>query len=351
MTAPPYLVYGANGYTGELIAREAARRGQRAVLAGRNAAEVGRLAAELGLDHRVFALDDARAVDAGLEGMAAVLHCAGPFSHTSKPMADACLRRRIHYLDVTGEIVVFEALAARDAEARAAGVVLLPGSGFDVVPSDCLAAHLKRRLPPATHLVLAFRSSGRLSRGTATTMAENLHRGGVVRRDGRLTPVPAGWKTREVDFGRGPRRVMTIPWGDVSTAYHSTGIGNIEVYAGASGTQLAVARASRFLGPLLASGPVQAGLKRWIRSRGAGPTAEERAQGRTWFYGEVWDGEGRRAAARQAGPEGYVFTVLTALAAMERVLKGGVPPGFQTPAKAFGPDFVLEIPGVTREDL
>src|SRR5688572_19578744 len=119
MTAPPYLVYGANGYTGELIAREAAQRGQHPVLAGRNAAEVGRLAAELGLDHRVFALDDARAVDTGLEGMAAVLHCAGPFSHTSKPMADACLRRRVHYLDVTGEIVVFEALAARDAEARA----------------------------------------------------------------------------------------------------------------------------------------------------------------------------------------------------------------------------------------
>jgi short subunit dehydrogenase-like uncharacterized protein len=348
---PRYLIYGANGYTGELAAREAVARGQRPILAGRSAPEVGALARGLGLEHRVFALDDRRAVDAGLEDIAAVLHCAGPFARTARPMAESCLRRQVHYLDVTGEIAVFESLAARDVEARAAGIVLLPGAGFDVVPSDCLAAHLKRRLPTATHLVLAFRSSGGLSRGTATTMVENFHRGGAIRRDGRLTPVPAGWKTREVDFGRGPRRVMTIPWGDVSTAYYSTGIGHIEVYTTVSGSQLMMARTSRFLGPLLASAPVQAGLKRWVRSRGAGPTAEQRARARTWFWGEVWDDEGRRAAARQEGPEGYTFTVLTALAALERVLRGEGAPGFQTPAKAFGPDFVLEIPGVKREDL
>ncbi|HEX6736973.1 MAG TPA: saccharopine dehydrogenase NADP-binding domain-containing protein [Vicinamibacteria bacterium] len=344
-------MYGANGYTGELVARTAVQHGQRPLLAGRSAPAVAALAAELGLEHRAFALDSPAAVDAGLEGMAAVLHCAGPFSRTARPMAEACLRRRVHYLDVTGEIAVFESLAARDAEARAAGVVVLPGAGFDVVPSDCLAAHLKRRLPSATHLVLAFRSSGGLSRGTATTRVENFHRGGAVRRDGRITPVPAGWKTRQIDFGRGPRPVMTIPWGDVSTAYHSTGIGNIEVYTGASGAQRTLARASRFVAPLLASGPVQSLLKRWVRARGAGPDAAQREQGRTWHWGEVWDGEGRRAAARQSGPEGYTFTALTALAALQRVLRGEAAPGFQTPAKAFGPDFVLAIPGVTREDL
>jgi short subunit dehydrogenase-like uncharacterized protein len=345
-----FVIYGANGYTGELVARTAVEQGLRPVLAGRSGASVAALAAELGLEHRAFALDDAAAVDRGLEGMAAVLHCAGPFAHTARAMAEGCLRRRVHYLDVTGEIAVFESLAARDAEARAAGIVLLPGAGFDVVPSDCLAAHLKRRLPSATHLVLAFRSSGGLSRGTATTMVENFHRGGAVRRDGRITPVPAGWKARQIDFGRGPRPVMTIPWGDVSTAYHSTGIGNIEVYAGASGVQRTVARASRVLAPVLAARPVQSLLKRWVRSRGAGPGPEERARARTWHWGEVWDGQGGRAAARQSGPEGYTFTALAALAAAARVLRGEAAPGFQTPAKAFGPDFVLEIPGVTRED-
>ena len=346
-----YLIYGANGYTGELIAREAVRRGQRPVLAGRSAEAVRALASALGLEHRAFALDDARAVDDALKGMTAILHCAGPFIRTFRPMADACLRARVHYLDVTGEIEVFERLAARDAEARAAGVMLLPGVGFDVVPSDCLAAHLKRRLPSATRLVLAFHSVGGLSRGTATTMIENLHRGGLIRRNGVLTPVPAAWKTRKVDFGRGPRTVVSIPWGDVSTAYHSAGIPDIEVYTTATGPLLLAMRASRLLRPLLASSVVQSFLKKRVRSGAPGPNPEQRARGRTVFWGEATDEAGGRAVSRLHGPEGYTFTTLTALASVEKVLSGSAPPGFQTAAKAYGPDFVLGVEGVAREDL
>jgi short subunit dehydrogenase-like uncharacterized protein len=346
----PYLIYGANGYTGDLVAREAARRGHRPVLAGRSEA-VAALAAELRLEHRRFGLDDARAVDAALHGMTAVLHCAGPFVRTSRPMADACLRTGTHYLDVTGEIEVFESLAARGAEAARAGVMLLPGVGFDVVPSDCLAAHLKRRLPGATRLVLAFHSVGGLSRGTATTLVENLHRGGLVRRGGRLTPVPAAWKTRTIDFGRGPRSAVTIPWGDVSTAYHSTGIPDIEVYTTAKASLRLGMKASRLLRPLLASAAVQSFLKRRIRAGPPGPSAEQRARGRTVLWGEVTDAAGGRAVSRLYGPEGYTLTVLAALASVEKVRAGAAPAGFQTASRAYGPDFVLGLEGVSREDL
>ncbi len=272
-----YLLYGANGYTGRLIAREAVVRGQRPVLAGRNAEAVGAVASQLGLEHRVFAMEDTAATRAALEGMTAVLHCAGPFARTAGPMADACLEARVHYLDITGEISVFEMLAARDTEAMAAGIMLLPGAGFDVVPSDCLAAHLHRRLPEATRLALGFHGIGRFSRGTATTIVENLHAGGVVRKGGVLTRVPAAWRTRDIDFGQGPRLAVTIPWGDVSTAYHSTGIGDIEVYTATSRGQLRFMRASRYLGWALRSPFVQGLLKRRIQAGPPGPTDEERA--------------------------------------------------------------------------
>jgi short subunit dehydrogenase-like uncharacterized protein len=349
MGSQAWLLYGANGYTGELIAREAARRGQRPVLGGRTAAAVGALAAELGLEHRVFSLDTARDVDAGLAGMGAVLHCAGPFSRTARPMAEACVRTRTHYLDITGEVVVFESLAARDAQAREAGIALLPGAGFDVVPSDCLAAHLKRRLPTATHLALAFKPGGGLSRGTATTAVENLHRGGLVRRAGVLTPVPAGWKTRRIDFGRGPRKAVTIPWGDVSTAFHSTGIPNVEVYLAAPAGVRLFLKAARPIAPVFRLGPVQSFLKRRIQAGAKGPSAEERARGRSLLWGEALDAD-RTVVSRLQGPEGYDLTVLTALAALARILGGGVAPGFQTPSRAFGPDFILEIPGTSRQD-
>jgi short subunit dehydrogenase-like uncharacterized protein len=224
--------------------------------------------------------------------------------------------------------------------------------GFDVVPTDCLAAHLKRHLPTATHLALGLQAlGGRLSRGTATTMIENLHRGGLVRRDGALTRVPAGWRTRAIDFGAGPVPAITIPWGDVATAFHSTGIPNIEVYLAAPLGMRLLARLSRYGGWLLGSRWVQGWLKGRVRSGPPGPTAEQRACGASVVWGEVTDAAGRKAVARLHGPEGYTFTVLTALAVVGRVLAGEAPAGFQTPATAYGPDLVLEVAGVRREEV
>ena len=345
-----FLIYGANGYTAELIARLARERGLRPILAGRSAGPVSAVASRLGFEHRIFGLDDAGALDAGLAGARVVLHCAGPFSRTARPMADACLRTGTHYLDITGEVTVFELLAARDAQAKAAGVMLLPGAGFDVVPSDCLAAHLKSRLPSAIRLSLGFQAVGRRSRGTATTMAENLHRGGVVRRGGVLTAVPAAFKTRVIDFGRGPRAAMTIPWGDVSTAYYSTGIPDIEVYMPAPWRLRVLARIAQGLAPVTASGLVQGLVKRRIRSGPAGPTDEERARSASFLWGEVEDAGGQRRVSRLRAPEGYTLTALTAVAIVERVQKGEAPPGFVTPSRAYGKDFILEIPGTSRTD-
>jgi short subunit dehydrogenase-like uncharacterized protein len=346
-----YLIYGANGYTAQLIARDAVARGQKPVLAGRNAGSIAALAKSLNLEARTFALDDPAKVAAGLVGMSAVIHCAGPFAHTAKGMVDGCLQARVHYLDITGEITVFEALAARDDEAKSAGVMLMPGAGFDVVPSDCLAAHLKERLPSASRLTLAFQLGGQLSRGTATTVVENLNRGGLVRRGGVLTPVPAAWKTRTVDFGRGPVTAMSIPWGDVSTAFYSTGIPDIEVYAETPPTVRRLAWMSRYIGWLLGSGPVQRFLKGRIQAGPPGPNDEQRKTGESLLWGEVADAAGRTAAARLHGPEGYTLTALTALAAVEKILAGKAPPGFQTPSRAYGADFILEIPGVARTDI
>ncbi|MFB3132102.1 MAG: trans-acting enoyl reductase family protein, partial [Rhodothermales bacterium] len=338
-------------YTGRLIAEMAVERGLRPVLAGRNADKLAALAGALDLDYQAFALDDRAALDAALAEVPLVLHCAGPFVRTAGPMAEACLRTGTHYLDVTGEISVYEQLAALDAQARAAEVMLLPGVGFDVVPTDCLALHLKHRLPSATHLELAIMGLGRLSHGTATTMVENIGSGGAVRRDGRLEPVPAAWKRREVDFGRGPVTVVSIPWGDVATAYHSTGIPNIVVYAALGKRMPGLLRLTRYTGWLLASPPAQVFFKWMIRRQPPGPSAEQRAQGRSFVWGTVWDDDGGRATARLKGPEGYAFTALAALALAEKGLDGEAVAGFQTPAKAFGPDFVLDIAGVTRVDL
>jgi short subunit dehydrogenase-like uncharacterized protein len=344
------LLYGANGFTGELIAREAARRGIRPILAGRNAAALASLGRQLGLEQRVFGLDEVATSERNLKGVTVVLNCAGPFSHTARQLADACIRAKAHYLDITGEAAVFEDLSRRDTEARAAQVILLPGVGFDVVPSDCLAVHLKRRLPTATRLALGFQVETRMSRGTTLTVIESLAEGGLVRKNGVLQKVPAAWKTRVIDFGGGPTKAITIPWGDVVTAHHSTGIRDIEVYMAAPISTRMAAKMSRHLGWLLGSGVVKGWLSKRAKSRSPGPSEADRKRGRSLLWGEVADDKGGRVVSRLRGPEGYNLTVEAALAVVGRVLSGDAPHGFQTPARAYGPDLVLELPDVTRID-
>ena len=346
------LVYGSTGYTGRLIVAEALARGLRPALAARNAAAVRTQAQSAGLEWRAARLDDPAALDAALAGATVVLHCAGPFAHTWRAMSDACLRRHAHYLDITGEIPVFEGLARRDTEARAAGIMLLPGVGFDVVPSDCLAAQLARRLPNADRLALAFRALGGASRGTLTTMIENLGSPGAIRREGRIVPVPPAWRTRRIDFGDGRLRdATTIPWGDVSTAFHSTGIPNIEVYASMRPAVRRAAIASRWVGPVLRSGLVRRILIARVRGGRPGPSEAERERGTSLLWGEVVASNGDRAEARLRGASGYVMTAQTAVHLAAKALAGQARAGFQTPSRGYGADVILEIPGVTRSDV
>jgi short subunit dehydrogenase-like uncharacterized protein len=343
------LLYGANGYTGELVARRAAARGSRLILAGRRGEALAPLAAELGFEQRAFALDRPDEIDRALVGVDVVLSCAGPFTQTAKPLVDACLRARAHYLDITGEVAVFQMLWARDAEARAAGIMLLPGAGFDVVPSDGLAAHLAARLPSATHLRLAFRADG-MSRGTALTAVEGMGQGGLVRRDGALVRVPAAHASITVDLGDGPTVAVSIPWGDVFTAHVTTGIANIEVYVAVPWLTRTALRATRHLGPLLTSPTVLRFVRARVRSGGAGPSESRRRAGESRLWGEARDAAGRRVVTRLQAPDAYDLTAMLALELAERALAGDAKPGYQTPARAYGKDFVLGFPGVSRQD-
>ncbi len=344
------LLYGANGYTGRVIAEMARDQGVEIVVAGRTRAAVEQVATDTSMPHRVFSLDDPEEIARNLEGIGTLLHCAGPFSRTAMPMAHACIQAGTHYLDITGEIAVFEQLKRKlGAAAAQASVMLMPGVGFDVVPSDCLARYLSDRCPGATELTLAFHGEGGISHGTATTAVENIAEGGAIRKDGRITAVPAAWKSRNFDFGEGPRSAVTIPWGDVSTAHHSTAIPNISVYMASPPSLQRMMRLSRHLGWALGSRPGQWLLKSRIPLTGPSPTT--RASGWAVCLGEAVGPDGTRVAARLICPEAYQLTAIAALHIAQKVASGAFSPGYQTPSSAFGPDLVLELDGVTREDL
>jgi short subunit dehydrogenase-like uncharacterized protein len=346
-----WLLYGATGYTGKLLAEAAVEHGHRPILAGRSAEKLRPLAETLGLDYRAFALDAIPPLDS--LGIGAVLHVAGPFVQTALPMQQACLDAGVHYLDITGEMAVFEQTFTLDAQARARGALMVSGVGFDIVPTDCLSAQVAAQMPDAVSLEIAFDAlllAGEIgfTAGTLKSMIAMLPQGSRVRRGGQLLPYDLGAGGKVMGFPDGPRHVMPIPWGDVLTAYHSTGIPNITAYVTLPEWAWHGLRAGGLLmQTALQSAPLRRLLDDAFDRYVAGPSEARRRESRVLIGASAFDAQGRGVSAWIETPEAYEFTRHAALLAVERALANGGA-GARTPSQAFGADFAYAVPGVRR---
>ena len=346
MRSNSFLLYGANGYTGVLIAKYADQYGLQPILAGRREAAIRPLADELGLTYAIFDLDDAAQLKTALQQVNVVVHAAGPFANTAKQMIEACLQTGTHYLDINGDISVFEMIKNFDAKAKERNIMLMPGVGFDVVPTDCMALHLKNKLPDATHLKLAFASvGGGVSHGTAMTIVSRLGEGGASRRDGKIVKEPIAKKGMWVDFGEKKLFVMSIPWGDISTASFTTGIPNIETYTGVKPSIYKIMKLQGLFNGLLRMEWVKNIIRKKIKNRPAGPSDEMRSKAKSMVWGEALNAKGGRVEDHFSCADGYTLTAHSTLNIAKKVLEGNLKTGYQTPATCYGEQLIKEIPG------
>lgn len=345
-----WLLYGANGYTGRLIANHAVEKGLSPVLAGRSEAKVRPLAEELGLDWIAVSLRDHLALTATVADFDLVLHAAGPFKHTADPMIKACLHGKTHYLDITGEIDVFEYAFAHFREAVDANIALMPGVGFDVIPTDCMARYVSDQLPDAHELEIAFKSAGGMSPGTSKTMVESIGLGNrLARRQGRLQTLPNKVTSKEVQFSHRKLTAMAIPWGDLVTAFHSTGIPNITTYFALPKSQISQMERYGWAMNLLKVGLFKKLALNYIDRNVSGPDANMREAGKSYIWAKATNPDGETAEAWLETMEGYQLTAYGAIRCVERVLESSLV-GTHTPAGAFGADLVMELPGSIRYD-
>ena len=341
-----WMIYGASGYTGKLIIEEAVKRGLSPVLAGRSEDKLQPLAVDNGLEYRVFDLSKRVVIAEQLQDIAVVLHCAGPFSATAKSVMSACLHSKTHYLDITGEIEVFQHAKKLDQSAKDAEIIICPGVGFDVIPTDCLAATLKQAMPDATSIWLGFSSKSGFSPGTAKTSVEGLAAGGRIRRKGRIIEVPLAYKVRQIDFGDGTQNAVCIPWGDVATAYYSTDISNVEVYIPMPDKKVKQMRWMERIRPVLGWQWVQTILKNNIEKKVSGPGQSRRANSPTYVWGEVINDHGDVKTGRLITANGYNLTVTGSLGIVEQLLTDAeVATGYQTASLLMGADYVCSLPG------
>jgi len=342
------MIYGANGYTGKLIAEYAIAQGLKPILAGRNKPAISNLGEKLSLETRIFSLDSVEEIIHQLSDVFLTIHCAGPFSATAKPMMMACIASNTHYTDITGEIVVFELAQQLNQQASDAGIVICPGIGFDVIPTDCLASQLKDKLPDAIHLALGFDSDSSMSPGTAKTAVEGLANGGSIRKNGKLVNIPLAYKSRTIDFGCGMKNAITIPWGDVSTAFHSTGIPNIEVFIPLSPKRAKGLRRMNWFKWLLKLKFVQDKIKAKIDKSVKGPTKKQRESLRTYFWGQATNAAGKIITARLQTANGYQLTYLGAIAVAKFLLAEKVAGGTYTPSKLINNQLVHTLEGCSQ---
>ena len=337
------IIYGAYGFTGKLVVQQALAAGLRPLLAGRNAAKTKTIADGYNLEFVAFDVSEASAY---LQGAKLLINCAGPFTRTAEPLMDACIKERVHYLDVTGEIPVFEAAWKRDEQARKAGVILCPGVGFDTVPTDCLAALLKQALPDANRLELAFDFGTLPSQGTARTALGGVGDGCLIRENGALKTVSMGYRVRKIPFPNKSAWAVSMPWGDVVTAYRSTGIPNLIVYAA---LPLVVGISFKLTNPLrnvLALPSMQKKLN-WLVGKvlSEGPDEKTRAETRTRFWGQVSNPNGKTYSATLTGPSVYDMTAELAVACAEAGLAGQRDGGYYTASMLVGAEFLSNRKG------
>jgi short subunit dehydrogenase-like uncharacterized protein len=322
------MIYGATGYTGRMAAEHAAAAGTPLIVAGRNAPALAELAVNLGVEYRVFALDDHAAIDSALHDVGALLNCAGPFAATTGVLMRAGIRNGVHYLDVAAELDGYRLAEELDAEAGAANVMLLPGSGGSVAMLGCLAGHAVARTRHPARIAVAMHVTGGLSRGSAISAMASVTAETLARVGGNLVAQP-GAAIRQFDFGKGPVDCFQVTLPDLVTIWRATGVPDIAAYV-------------HVTGPGFPQGDLAA--------LPDGPSEQERQANRYQAVVEVTDADGTVVCSILDTVNGYTFTATAAAEAGRRVLAGEIRPGLQTPATLFGNGFAETIADTTITD-
>jgi len=345
------LIYGATGYTGRLIAGQLRHSRCHLVIAGRTPRRVQALAGELGVTGRAIALAGPQALDQAFDDVDVVINAASPFALTASRLIESCLRTKTHYLDITGELGVFRTAFGYDEAARKRGIMIMPGAGLGVVASDCLASHVAGLVANAKYLRIALLRPDSFSRGTFRSAIGLANSRVSIRRNGRLMSLPVGRLQRAFDFGNGEKESVAVSWPDVFTAYHSTGIRNIEAYFEADFASRALYHLGAGVADTMQLNPVKNLIDAIARAWPEGPPEVQRRAEKCVIVAEAEDSWRQVRSARLTTPDGYSFTAEAASAIALRAARGDFLSGFQTPARVYGADLALEFKGTHREEL
>lgn len=346
-----WMIYGVTGFTGALVIEEALKRGHKPIIAGRNAEKLKVIADQYQVEYQAIDLKDTEKLHKAVAEMDLVFHVAGPYLITAEAMLQACIAGKTHYVDITGEAPIFKRIFELSDQAKAAGICLVSGIGFDVIPTDCLLKHVAAKIKNTQSVELAIAPVVKPSAGTAKSALGIIESGKAdIRQDGKIVSVPFGSEIKTINFPGGKKTVSIGPIADIYTAYYSTGAKNVKTFMA---MPAAAAYMSKFTMPMLGwalrKPAVKKRLEKIIDNNVKGPELSFRAKGHTEIYARAENANGDVAEGYLRTGEVYHLTAQLSVRFIEHVLEKN-PSGALAPAQLFPMRDLLDVDGVFLYD-
>jgi short subunit dehydrogenase-like uncharacterized protein len=343
-------VFGATGYTGQLIVAELQRLKLPFNIGGRSTLRLAQMAQRLQLGEEVAQIVADPLQPATLPALfrydtRILVNCSGPFTRFGEPVVKAAVETGTHYLDITGEqnfiVRVFDQYGLAASLKQCA---LIPACGVEYALTNWLATLVAAKLEPLDRIstvtnVLRIQATS----GTSLSLFQALAAPGFSWEDGHRVRRLAGSQLRIFDFPSGRRSTIWSPFGDMVTLPTHLQVKNVASYIALGPV---AARTTHLLAPLLPtlSKLVNPVLSRLLRS-GRGPTLKERQQAQWEMLALAESPKGSCRATLKAG-DAYGLTAHIVGYCAEKLLS----PDFKQvgalgPAQAFEAQAALEYLG------
>lgn len=227
-----WLIYGTGRMAFEL-SRRARSAGLNVTVAGRNVQRGEAIAYKHGSTFMELALDRPHGTPISLERFKGIINTAGPFSTSTGPILDLCLRHGLSYVDLSNEHRTHRTVWAASAQAQKVGAVFVPGAGFGTLAAETLAREAAKGSEAIQEffIVLPRRNGTASTSGVRNSTAQILASTPAEVCDGEIRDLPPTRGIRRVSLPDGPATTFPIRNGDLEALSRVPGLGNVRVYA------------------------------------------------------------------------------------------------------------------------
>lgn len=337
-----WIIYGATGYTANLIIKKAIQMGLPPVLAGRDRSKISSVAKKYGLKYKVFEINDINVIQANIENSNLILNASSNYKLTAQPFINACLASGCHYLDLCGEISVLKKIFEYNELAKYGNITIIPNSGYHSIVTDCFAGYVANLIENPIELNYYLLDASIPSLGTLKSSLDAFLGGGFVLKYNNFENIKMGSIKTRVEHKNKALTLYASPMAELYLSHISTSIPNINVYLK---IPLLYSLLLDYFGDYilkLLQSEKRTAILNLIDKFVKGPSEAINKKLKSMIGVNVKNLKGDSLTMWLEAPEAYDFTATLSVEAVKLALSG-LPSGVLTPIQAYGCNFLSKF--------